>query len=386
MTIPQDLQLTINDWYNDREICDDEKFPVFFQRLLNQTFPMYQELLRVQPGYAHYDWLVTMYQEQETKGEDGYNDTSESSKESTNTGTDYSSSTTTTEKSGSVEVADSGADSTASFGYRAAAKDGSEETEHGFDKYKETTDTDENVKYDHIVQTKPGAKIKQTVQYDDGTPDNAESKDVTDTDSKAVAKAAPQSISYAGATAGQIPELDWDYPSSQNQDNGKTTQKYDKHNVTTTTTELLDDTYNEEKWTYNGNPDDPNAGDSTNKHNELKKEGTEKQKTFFTDRVDSESSSGNDSTFYGKTTTTTYKDPKDSSVDSSSSSYGHFADEKETNKTEHKGNSLQRVQSTGRTGTIAGILEEACSFIKGSNAFFWLTGQLDKVFWGIYDL
>ena len=59
-TIPQELQLTINDWYNDRQICDDEKFPVFFQRLLNQTFPMYQELLRVQPGYAHYDWLVTM--------------------------------------------------------------------------------------------------------------------------------------------------------------------------------------------------------------------------------------------------------------------------------------------------------------------------------------
>lgn len=334
---------------------------------------MYQELLRVQPGYAHYDWLVTMYQEQETKGADVYKDTASSTKKSTNSGTDSASSTSSTEKTGSVEVADSGTDSTSSAGSRSITKGGSEQTEHSFDGYTETTSGADDTTYGKSVSNRPGAKIQQTVDY----VDNQGSKDTTTNKGASVAKAAPQSISYSGATAGEIPELDWSYPSSQNQENGETENSYQKSNTTTTTTELIGDTSNEENWS---------GTDSTSHSGSLTKEGTERQKTSFTNRVDSEASEGSSGTTYGKTTTTTYKKPTDKTEDSTTTTYGHVVDDQEDSNSEHMGNSLQRVQSTGRTGTIAGILEEACSFIKGSNAFFWLTGQLDKVFWGIYDL
>ena len=334
---------------------------------------MYQELLRVQPGYAHYDWLVTMYQEQETKGEDGYTDTSSSNKKSTNSGTDSASRTSSTEKTGSVEVADSGTDTNSSSGSRTNTKAGTEQTAHSFDGYTETTSSSDDTTYGKSVSNKPGAKIQQTVDY----VDNAGSKDTTTNKGASVAKAAPQSISYAGATAGEIPELDWEYPSSQNQEKGETEYSYQKSNTTTTTTELLDETSNDETW----------SGTDTVSHSgSLTKDGTSTDKTSFTDRKDSEVSSDSGSTTYGKTTTTTYNKPTDKTEDSTTTTYGHVVDDQEDSNSEHKGNSLQRVQSTGRTGTIAGILEEACAFIKGSNAFFWLTGQLDKVFWGIYDL
>lgn len=373
MTIPPELQLTINDWYDDREICDDEKFPVYFQRLLNQTFPLYQELLRVQPGYAHYDWLVTMYQEQETKGENGYTDLSSSNKKSTNSGSDSASRSSSTEKTGSVEVADSGTDRNSSSGSRTSTKAGTEQTDHSFDGYTETMSGSDDTAYGKSVSNKPGAKIQQVVDY----IDNDGSKDRTTNNGASVAKAAPQSISYSGATAGQIPELDWGFPSSQSQEKGETENLYQKSNRTTTTTELLGDTSNDESWSGN---------DITSHSSSLTKDGKSTDKTSFTDRQDSEVSSDSGSTTYGKTTTTTYNKPTDKTEDSTTTNYGHVVDDQEDSKSEHKGGSLQRVQSTGRTGTIAGILEEACSFIKGSNAFFWLTGELDKVFWGIYDL
>lgn len=66
-TIPADLRLVINNWFDYREVCDDDKFVTFFQRLLERDYKTYKELLRIEPGIAQYDWLVQQYREHERK-------------------------------------------------------------------------------------------------------------------------------------------------------------------------------------------------------------------------------------------------------------------------------------------------------------------------------
>lgn len=65
--VTQDFKDTVYDWFQFREVCDDNKFPVFFKRKIAEDYSRYLELLRVEPGYAHYDWLVSMYRELENK-------------------------------------------------------------------------------------------------------------------------------------------------------------------------------------------------------------------------------------------------------------------------------------------------------------------------------
>lgn len=57
------LQQTIYDWFQFRPVCDNDKFNIFFNRVLNRDMGRYNELLRIQPGISNYDWLVTKYQE-----------------------------------------------------------------------------------------------------------------------------------------------------------------------------------------------------------------------------------------------------------------------------------------------------------------------------------
>lgn len=61
--IDDSLKETINDWFQYREVCDDDKFPVYFRRVLNRDYARYSQLLRLEPGVAEYDWLVEIYNE-----------------------------------------------------------------------------------------------------------------------------------------------------------------------------------------------------------------------------------------------------------------------------------------------------------------------------------
>lgn len=61
--IPGELQAVIYDWYQDREVANDEKFPLWFSRLLKKEYHHYEQLLRIEPGISDYDWLVTQYRE-----------------------------------------------------------------------------------------------------------------------------------------------------------------------------------------------------------------------------------------------------------------------------------------------------------------------------------
>lgn len=67
--IPEALQETIADWFGNRHIADDVLFPLWFKRLLNRDFTRYEELLRIEPGIAQYDYLVGVYRERRRDAE-----------------------------------------------------------------------------------------------------------------------------------------------------------------------------------------------------------------------------------------------------------------------------------------------------------------------------
>lgn len=77
-TVDDALKQTIYDWFQFRPVCDDDRFNVYFNRVLNRDIGRYNELLRIQPGISNYDWLVTKYQETQWTHE-GQNDITRSS-------------------------------------------------------------------------------------------------------------------------------------------------------------------------------------------------------------------------------------------------------------------------------------------------------------------
>lgn len=68
---------TIFDWFQDREVTDEDKFNTWFNRTLNRDLPQYYQLLRLEPGFnesgvAQYDWFVEDYEEVE-RTHNGFN-------------------------------------------------------------------------------------------------------------------------------------------------------------------------------------------------------------------------------------------------------------------------------------------------------------------------
>lgn len=68
---------TIFDWFQDREVTNEEKFNIYFNRTLNRDLPQFYQLLRIEPGFeesgvAQYDWFVEDYEELE-RTHNGFN-------------------------------------------------------------------------------------------------------------------------------------------------------------------------------------------------------------------------------------------------------------------------------------------------------------------------
>lgn len=82
-----DLKATIFDWFQYREVTDEDRFNVYFNRVLNRDLPTYEELLRIQPGYAAYDWLVEEYLELQRTHEGENSVTRTGNSKATKTGT-----------------------------------------------------------------------------------------------------------------------------------------------------------------------------------------------------------------------------------------------------------------------------------------------------------
>ena len=63
LQVPEQVQLSIYDWFCFREVCDDDKFETFFIRRMLRDYSRFLELLRIEAGQAQFDWLVENYKE-----------------------------------------------------------------------------------------------------------------------------------------------------------------------------------------------------------------------------------------------------------------------------------------------------------------------------------
>lgn len=368
--IPEDLQETINEWFDLRHVCDDVRFPTYFKRQLLLLYPQYKELLRVQPGYAHYDWLVTMYQEQQTKSKAGRTTDDITNTTSAKEGTDTTNTEGETGKTGNVVVSDGGEEThTTEYG-SANTKNGSEETTDRFNDYHETTDASDTSTYGKTTTSTPGVTSTQKTHYEDADG----SQDVTEDGTQGVSKASPMSISYSSATAGEIPALNWEYPSAQQQEKGKSTTKHGQKNDT-------------EVISYQSGSETTEDGgeDGRVAHSDTTKSGEASHETVFNDVKDEKSGADSQTSVFGKTVTTTYNGLSDTSSGSSSVTYDTKESTDSRSQGSEKTQSEGTLQSTGRNGSAAALIKEASEFIMASNAFEWLRINLEPCFWGIFD-
>lgn len=63
VTVDTATQELIKEWFQFREVADNNKFVLWFNRSLNLNYPYYKQLLRIDPTISDYDWLIENYKE-----------------------------------------------------------------------------------------------------------------------------------------------------------------------------------------------------------------------------------------------------------------------------------------------------------------------------------
>jgi hypothetical protein len=295
----------IEDWFGFRILCDDDKFNVFYGRQLDLILPRYNKLVRLEN--TEFDALVNTYRERQV------------------TGTGSEGETNTKEKTGSKT------------------------DEYEIDESKTRT-ANLTVTTDETRIRTPNLSSQETKNLTDVSATQGET--VTDgtvgvtehSDARAVNKQNPQSISYVNATAGEIPSLDWRYPSTQTQSDGDSTSQTDDD-----TTVTRDDTTT---TTRTGTDTTLQTGTDTNDI-----DGT--KTTTGTDKVD-----------------TTGTDTRNIST----------SDTEEGEKTKTTSDLIREIW-TGRDNlTPQEALKAAMMYVRTSSAFAWLKDQLEVCFLSVYDV
>lgn len=443
----EDFKSTVFDWYQDREVASNEKFVIWFRRIISRDYKRYNELLRIEPGISEYDWLVQKYEEAQT-----YN---QEERESETTGT-----ASTTKATGGT-ITDAGTNSeTASK--TTAHDESNRDTLTGT----RTEDTTANKTIDHTESNGDTLTIDHTESNGDtltidrteengdtltidrtetGTIDTTDTASGTDTttesgsktheytitrssqdvtaffedttgssqgDSQELSRANPMSMSYA---SGGFPStLDWQNPSGQSETKGSESSTGHRESDNTLTKNSSD--------TNDGT--DTNASTKALQHGEAHTIDTDTSKDIDESRTGTQSKdidetrTGTQSKDIDETRTGT--ETKDIDIteaqtvgkeiqDSQTKTQTKDIDISETvQKSGTNGNTrtldteeettgttgqtvsagsekLQQHIHTGRDIDIASLLENASRFIKYSSAWAWMQSRLDECFMGIYE-
>ena len=198
LTVDQATQATILDWFQYREVCDDEKFPTFFERTLRMSMRKYNQLLRIEPGQllefedgvtrtVNYDWLIQNYRE----------------KLNHNVSNTDSAETTTSSNTVSHTINETDSKNTHMTG---------------------TDETDRDLSNSNTRTDNTTSETESS-----GTSSGTESADA-----KSLAKAAPQSASYVNGASGFPTTLDWTYPGQQSENKSDGTSSGTTHDETET--------------------------------------------------------------------------------------------------------------------------------------------------------
>lgn len=333
-------QQLVIEWFGDRLLCDDaKKFEKFFNRQWNLFCWDFRNRLAAYLGgnnqsagilkiaynsimpitqnewQWNVDFLLTLETTLTGSG------TSEITGTGTNSNTTKNTGTITNEGSGTSKNSKTGKDIT------STERNGSDTSSGG---------TTSNTKTDTNTSGSSNDETDTT---------NLSS---TTTETKHIEKANPMSISNAGATAGQMPALDWSYGSGASQD--EQTVKPDGK-----TDKVL-----------------TNGTNSSNTTNTTDNTTTDTQKT---ERVDNETSTityGGVDTGETSNTNTTTNDTQTKNDGSTSS----------TQNTTNSNNSTNK----GRTQTLAQLYGEFLSLLDASQPWEWMREKLEPCFLSVYDI
>lgn len=304
-------------WFKHRIVCDDFRFDDYFDRQLDLVLPRYNKLIRLEN--TEFDALVNVYRERQVTdtGSDGGHITDTLTK---GTKTVHNSSDTTTR---TPEL-----DTTTT---------------------REPDLTVTNTRLPNLtVENKNVTNSKNTTQGHSNSHGFNETNGHNGT--KAVSKQNPQSISYGSSVAGEIPDLDWSYPSSQQQnysDNFSHTNN-ESHSGSSTTSEV-----------HGGS--------------------TDNQTTKGSDK--------NTQVTNGEDVTTVEERGTDTTVKVVNEGTSHTGSDVNVKEINTSSSNLKREIFTGRDNlTPQDALREAMSYVKQSSAFAWLKEQLEVCFLSVYDI
>lgn len=332
----------IQNWFDMRYVCDNEKFVAFFQRVLMRDYGLYRELLRTEPHISKYDWLVQQYTESQTyeKG----SDTTTSNGQTTNTGTVNTATGQTTSNTDTTNSAGNSSHTRTTNDTDTKTRTGTT-TNSGTDTTTTTT-TDQNTT---VSTSQSGGS--DTVS--DGSHDNQ----------KGLTRENPMSISYSGSGVSidgndNTGSLEWKSPTNQTETDtrhtGNTTTNYGKNdssNVTGNGTQTVNGS------TVHGLTTGTNDTETgTHTANDLDTDTT----SNTTQTVSTGSVSGSGTTESENQTVT-----------------GSASNTNKQNLTQHI--------NTGRSIDTATLLSQAQAFIMNSSAFQWLYSRLDPCFMGVYN-
>lgn len=443
--IDEGLRSTIFDWFQFRNVVDDTKFPVFFRRTLNDYYSTYNQLLRVEPGIAQYDWMVESYLERQVVVNATKTETLTSENEGTNSSTRTDNTTQTNTGSDTRNITNSGSDTVAG----TEGVEGSSNVTHGGSTAVSNTGTDTvtNSGSDVTSNTNTNVvdgRIEDTLTYN-GSEENVKSGSYTDNDNLIYARKdtttttannqhrhSTNTTDSGNSNAAKQGPMDAGVLSNTDisgSSAGSVNVSFDGHATAITQSRGHDEVTTEDY--YSGNPDtvgvvEAGRTDQNNKTVTYNNVTDTKNFNLRNDaRVVENDTTTTDNgtttlqhglqtaTQHGLTSTTSHGETVDTTASTDTESNETTTYGKITNET------LQKSESIRNTGTVtnsetnsnngsttsngenasdtkevlsgrhkepAEIMEKVVSFIQNTHAWDWLRVQLEPCFMAVYDI
>lgn len=347
------LKATIAEWFDYRNVCDNEKFVRFFQRILLKDYSRYEQLLRIEAGIAQYDWLVQEYHEHKI-------DTRRTPQ--LTVGVQAGDNETTTITPAETTKTNSGDDTTTKTGTVTGNADYTDtlvESTDVLNPYKETTTTTHPTKTIHT-----------------GIAENAVHEGTSGGDSVELNRDNPMSSSYVngvpmygfsngasgspGTAAHQtVATLDWTNPSSQTESGTLNSEK------STDKRDALDN-YTDEQTTYTG---------------------TDRvEKSMSGERTKARTVNGDtDKKTYNTTDKLTHGHVVKNTTDTAGTNVV-AGTHTETTITTGTDSTVVKDRFTGRHDAPADLLAKAARFIENTDAWDWLYKELETCFISLIEL
>lgn len=334
-------QAIIYDWFRFRRVTSNNRFPLYFQRVINRDYTRYLQLLRIEAGKigetgraTNYDWLVMDYLE--SLDESAFNQNTKTAKARKET-IQYGAGSTTT---------NSGSDKSASAGKSLSHSEGNSNQNGAASSLGETNGTANagqttTAKAGSMARTTPMTQQYSQTQMDFG--DDRRGMVVKTDDGYVVGEAEDDSSYPSGEVKGSIRALYRNFPELN----------------------IQNPTSVSDSRTINGS-----ISDSTN-HGDSRESSATKTNSNYTDDNNADTAQSN-VTNYGRVIT----------AQATGSDVHDGADSGISNQ-DSAGN--KKHIHTGRNGEIAEILKNVIEFINKSSACDWYRSQLETCFMQCFD-